>query len=152
MKLHSKSCLLDSFAWVMRLPPHVVATRVGHFGEDAGFHTQELIEAVLGCGWAVTAIERFPVAKNPDTFEVNPIEFAGGCELRFSRHLRIRPGVLLGRTTITHRNHAVGWDNLSRMAYDPAIDRHITILDEDTNECDDKFFIPHTFLRMEHYE
>ena len=72
---HKNSCLLDSFAFLLEKRPMFMIQRLGHSGWENGFHTQELIEVVLDMGWAVTLVERKPIALNPVTGMVREIHF-----------------------------------------------------------------------------
>ena len=145
MKLHSKSCLLDAFAFIMNMPPHIVATQVGHNGPN-GFHTQELIEVALRHDFSVTMIERTPVSQNPDDYSIEGVDFKGGTEERFIRQLERSHGVLLGVTPWTAKPHAIAWTGME--AYDPGIEARYPMID-DEGQIMDSLFVPHAYLRLD---
>lgn len=148
MKLNSRSCVLDAFARIMGVPPHILATQCGHWGRD-GYHTQELIQVALSGGYAVTPIERTPVSQNPETGAIEGVEFPGFDEPedRFIKWLIESRGVLLGYYGLecTQKTHAVAWDGQKvfdsgvKMKYDLIFDGEI---------CETSF-TPHTLLRMD---
>jgi hypothetical protein len=125
--------------------PEVLKSEVGHGGPD-GYHSQELIEVLLKRGFAVTAIERHPVAQNPLTLDTRPIEFQEGNDERFSRHLLNGVGVLMGKTPFNSKPHAVSWtglhvrDSKTKICYE--------ILSEE-GMIYDLHFSPQIFLRVD---
>ena len=144
MKLNKRSCVLDSFAYILGVEPKELDRRVGHYGTE-GYHTQELIEICLRDGWSVTAIERHPVAMNPETYVNRAIRFSEGNERRFARWLAEGTGILLGLTPLTLKTHAVAWNGL---VYDPGIDLYYELLTE-SGTISDLRFTPQTFLKMD---
>ncbi len=145
MKLNSRSCVLDAFAYIMCYQPDYVAELVGHQGPE-GFHTQELIEVALAEGWAVTPIERFPQATNWETEKTRSISFKGeDREERFIRHLKKVDGVLLGQRG--PKPHAVAWDSSSFEIYDPSTDTRFLLFQD--GKIDQWMFHPEIFLRMD---
>lgn len=146
MKLHDRSCILDAFAYLFDLPPHVVATRCGHWGKEDGFHTQELIEFCLCQGYAVTHIERTPVMQNPKSFEIKAAHCIGEPEDRFKKRIRGSKGVLLGQKPYSMMPHAVAYNG--HEAYDASIDLFFPILTSD-DEIADSLFVPHAFLKVD---
>ena len=143
-KLHSRSCVLDSFAHVMLCTPQEFAHRVGHEGHT-GYHTQELIDVLSDMGYAVTEIQRSPVAQNPLNGALSVVEFKEHKDIRFGHHMCAAEGVLLGRVPYTNMPHCVAWSD--PFAYDPAVDQKYSILDE-SNRPTDTNFIPTVFLRI----
>lgn len=108
------SCVLDAFAYISEVPAPDLISEIGHEGLELdgtprGFHTQELIECLTQRGFSVTEIQLAPVADNRAAGRIYPIEFKGGNEARFARHLNGTRGVLLGTN---HRGtpHAIAWD------------------------------------------
>lgn len=144
-KLNDRSCVLDSFAYILGTDPLHLARRIYGNGEN-GYHTQQLIEIASQMGWAVTMFERKALGQNPVTGKVWEVIWADGGESRFSRNLFQTKGVLLGRTPWTNRPHAVAWKD--PYAHDPAIDQKYTIIDPN-GRVNDVNFMPLTFLRMD---
>ena len=102
---------------------------VGHNGAEIGFHTQELIEAMVKLGYAVTEIQRFPVAIHPDNFTNRNVEFDGGNDLRFAKRLQHQKGILTGINS-TGAPHAVSWIN--NRILDPATGKSSILLLKDS--------------------
>ena len=120
--VNAYSCTLDSFAFILDIDPFELVLECGHQGLDdegkpIGFHIQELIETAVSRGCSVTPIERYPVALNPITREQSVIEFPGGNDYRFIRHLIDAHGVLTGLNA-NKNPHAVAWRD--RLIHDPA--------------------------------
>jgi hypothetical protein len=106
---HKYSCLLDSFAFILEKRPMFLIQRLGHSGWENGFHTQELIEVLLDLGWAVTLIERKPIALNPVTGTVREIHFGDrSADNRFIDRIWDSTGVLTGENS-KKVPHAVAW-------------------------------------------
>ena len=94
----------------MGIPAERLIEMVGHDGFKEGFHTQELIEVALRRGFAVTSIERQPVAINPDTEQARRIDFPPRtADQRFADCLWDHRGVLTGFNS-KHKTHAVAWE------------------------------------------
>jgi len=121
---NNKSCLLDSFAHALGCPVEDIIDRLGD-GRERGHHTQEFIDYLNGY-YAVTEIQRAPVAVHPITGEHTHITFGpNGPEYRFAEHLLLDDGVLLGRNG-KGSTHAVSWKN--QQAHDPATGQSFGLL------------------------
>ena len=99
------SCVLDSFASVVKMDPRHLMEAIGHDGMGTGFHVQELIGPLLDLGYAVTPIELEPRAKDESGREWS-IQFTGGHFRRFIKYLGCGVGVLTGFNQ-NYRPHAV---------------------------------------------
>jgi hypothetical protein len=122
-----------------------MATLVGHDGTE-GYHSQELIDIACKLGYAVTEIQRTPVAQNPEDGSMRMVEFREHRDIHFGTHMCSCEGVLLGRVPFTNKPHCVAWSD--PYAYDPAVDQKYSILDEQ-NRPTDTNFVPMVFLRIE---
>lgn len=148
MNTHKRSCLLDSFAFLINQRPMFLIQKLGHSGWENGFHTQELIEVLLDLGWAVTHIERKPIALNPVTGLVREIHFGDrNADRRFADRIRDKIGVLTGEND-KGVPHAVAWeyDRIwdSASAYYPH-----TKADLGFDECSKPRFTAWNFLQMD---
>jgi hypothetical protein len=125
--------------------------KIGHDGEEDGFHTQEIIQA-LDNHYHFVMIERRPHKQNPETGEVKPCSFSTWtAEQRFVRQLLRGEGVLLG-VNQNLKPHAVAWKN--QKAHDPATQTTFDLFTEESlvsslPKLRDGLFIPNRFLRME---
>lgn len=120
------SCLVTSFAMCLDIPVQTLMAEVGHDGTEVifpslaspfanrGFHVQEMIDACMARGYAVTPIEPMPSLQSKGLIWPLPSEDA---DERFASHLFGHTGVLVGQG-ITSRMHAVAWDGKS--IFDPA--------------------------------
>jgi hypothetical protein len=99
-------CGITSFAMVLDIPVKELCELIGHDGGEIvsgnlrrGFHQQELIEAALNCGYAVTPVELFPVI-NAGTEHIVVDMWAGqigGNYKRFDHHVHHSRGVIEGK-------------------------------------------------------
>jgi hypothetical protein len=144
--LNKRSCLLDSFAHIIGCRPEWFALAVGHTGAE-GYHSQECIEVALKMGYAVTTIERKPVAQNPEDGSMRLVSFnQKTAEERFGWALCHTQGVLMGRMPFTNKPHAVAWDD--PWISDPGCDQKYSLLDG-YNLVNDTNFIPMIYLRID---
>jgi len=144
--LNKRSCLLDSFAHIIRVRPEWLAMIIGHDGPE-GFHSQECINVALGMGFAVTTVERKPVAQNPEDGSMRLVEFNHQtAEGRFGWALCHTEGVLMGRMPFTNKPHAVAWQD--PWIHDPGCGQKYQLLDEN-NLVTDTNFIPMIYLRID---
>jgi hypothetical protein len=150
-KTNDKSCVLDSFAHALDFPIDQMIRDIGHDGSERGFHTQEIIE-FFSCLYAITEIQRAPVAVHPVTWEQTPITFGGmGAEYRFASHLVMDEGVLLGFNG-KGSTHAVSWKN--QQAHDPSTGQSFGLLKRDSEGClegiePSPLFTPVKFLKIQ---
>lgn len=146
---HKRSCLLDSFAFVLDRRPMFLIERLGHSGWENGFHTQEMIEVLLDLGWSVTHIERKPIALNPITGQVREIHFGDrNADRRFIDRIWDKTGVLTGENSkgVPHAvawEHNRIWDSASGTCYSH-IEAEIGL-----NPCPKPRFIAWNFLQMD---
>lgn len=106
MKLHDKSCMLDSFCDTLDVPHLQAIAFLGHDGSEHGYHSQELIDLSDHYGYSVTEIQRHPKGTHPKTYATIKIELG---DKRFISHLYGTSGVLMGMKA--GRTHAVSWCN-----------------------------------------
>ena len=114
-------CILASAAMALNRTPDQLIKTLGHNGMEVvhpdleppgcyrGFHTQEIIEAILRQGKTATPIEARPVG-TPDgehTYELSRIGGFDSAIRRFRYYLLTKQGILLGRTSKCH--HACGF-------------------------------------------
>jgi hypothetical protein len=141
----SKTCVLDSFACVLKLSTTELQTEVGHKGLN-GYHTQELIQVCLGVyNRPVTELQRMPVSQDPLTHEVTKVFSDEVSEALFISWLQCSEGVLLGRIPLSNLYHAVAW--VAGVVYDTACGRFYDLLVN--HKISEINFIPHTLLRIE---
>lgn len=143
MKLHDKSCMLDSFCHVLGIAHWRAIVWLGHDGSEYGFHSQELIDVAFIEGYSVTEIQRRPVGIHPQTGNLLQIKSDGVGDRRFAGYLANGNGVVMGsRLGVPH---AVSW--IDRAATDPATGLNFRLL-TDSDQLVEEFFVPHTFLRV----
>ncbi|MFA5758558.1 MAG: hypothetical protein WC942_04250 [Clostridia bacterium] len=123
------NCALASAAMVLNKPIKELEELIGHNGSEIihpelkspgnrkGFHQQEIIDASLVLGFAVTPIEADPV-QTPDGINFHKIKFFdfNSSEHRFLSHLNNTVGVLSGETQSGYW-HNVAWDG--KYIFDP---------------------------------
>ena len=122
---NSWSCSLAAAAMVTDISIEELTTLIGHDGSAIvnpdlpspanrkGFHNQEIIDAVLRLGFAVTPIHPHPIQTVYGYDEyVLPFD-----EQRFHNHLKCCDGMLCGKARKYW--HAVAWDHSSGKIYDP---------------------------------
>lgn len=144
MKLHDKSCMLDSFCMVLGIEHAEAVGYLGHDGSEYGFHSQELIDLADFHGYSVTEIQRQPLATHPETWESIKINFLEGNDSRFARHMFGHIGVLMGMKL--GRTHAVAWESVE--AIDPANNLRYRLLNKNRELIED-IFAPYVFLKVE---
>jgi hypothetical protein len=140
---------LDSFAFLLDKRPIFLIQRLGHSGWENGFHTQEIIEAMLNLGWAITHIERKPIALNPITGLVREIHFEErSADRRFTDRIWGKTGVLTGENA-KGVPHAVAW-KLNRI-WDSASGDCYTHIEADLGfgPCPKPRFTAWNFLQMD---
>lgn len=146
---HKHSCLLDSFAFLLGRHSTFLIQRLGHDGLENGFHTQEMIEVLLDLGWAVTHIERKPIAVNPITGLTRKIHFEDrSADRRFTDRLWDKSGVLTGQNS-KGVPHAVAWQY--NRIWDPASGACYPHIEADIglHNCSKPRFIAWNFLQMD---
>lgn len=112
-RLHRKSCVLDSFAYITGLSHETLIEDIGTDGAEEGFSSQAVVDALLKHGYAVVTIEKNPQRKNPDTNEVDYVFPLKRAVNRWKDHLTTSRGVLYGYSkSAPWRRHAVPWDGL----------------------------------------
>lgn len=143
MRLHDKSCMLDSLCHVLGIKHLDAIVIIGHDGVERGFHSQELVDVALSVGYTLTEVQRYPRAIHPVTWEQVEIVFPEGNDARFARHLASSNGVVMGSKL--GRPHAVAWTD--RVATDPASGMNFRLLNEQ-NELVEEFYKPITLLKV----
>lgn len=138
-KLHSKSCMLDSFVKACNTN-HDLATLLLHDGSERGHHSQELIDLAWILGYTVTEVQRYPLATHPETHQPIEIKFPEGNDVRFATYLFNAKGVVMG--VKLGRYHAVYWDQ--EVAHDPANGLCFNLLND--GKLVTEYFNPYTFL------
>lgn len=143
MKLHDKSCMLDSLCFVLGIKHLDAILITGHDGSERGFHSQEIVDVATSIGYAITEVQRYPRAINPQTYERIDITFPEGNDTRFASYLAGSEGVVMGSKL--GRPHAVAWKG--RIATDPANSLNFRLLD-DKDTLVEEFFKPITLLKV----
>jgi hypothetical protein len=150
-RTNERSCVLDAAAYVAGINPGWLIQRIGHNGEENGFHTQEIMYALEGL-FSFQMIERRPHKQNPETGAVTACSFGTEThEERFIRHLLQGDGVLLG-VNQRLKEHAVSWKN--QRIHDSATQTISVLLEQNSHNSSghrvsESLFIPNRFLKME---
>lgn len=113
------SCLATAFAMALEIPLHELISKIGHDGSEIwwpgqpepqcrrAFHIQEMIDAALSCGYAVTEIQAAPATTPALGVPYRRIPFSEG---RVIAYLQGSRGVIDCMVRNTGRGHAVAWD------------------------------------------
>src|SRR5690606_22528725 len=112
-KTHSKSCVLDAFAYITGIPASSLIEDMGTDGREDGIPTQLIIDSVLRHGFAITPIERVPRKQHPITKEISFVFDMPAGVNRWKNALTTSKGVLYGTNRRSGLPHAAAWDGFT---------------------------------------